>query len=163
MKPHEHDIMRAVEDRYWWYQALRQHVVDSIEPDSPQFSLLDAGCGTGGMLAAVRKKFLQAKLTGIDESEHALELVAGRRIDAIEKLFAVADWTGGRKLSAEKIMIARAERDPLQRSRAWVGARRGNLVDERGNTGGNLPPSRGKPLNPSSRVIRVRAGLRTRC
>src|SRR5205085_5436993 len=82
MKPHEHDIMRAVEDRYWWYQALRQHVVESIEPDSPQFSLLDAGCGTGGMLAAVRKKFLQAKLTGIDASEHALELVAGRRIDA---------------------------------------------------------------------------------
>ena len=82
MKPHEHDIMRAVEDRYWWYQALRQHVVDSIEPASPQFSLLDAGCGTGGMLAAVRKKFLQAQLTGIDQSEHALELVAGRRIDA---------------------------------------------------------------------------------
>jgi SAM-dependent methyltransferase len=82
MKPHEHDIMRAVEDRYWWYQALRQHVVDSIEPNSPQFSLLDAGCGTGGMLAAVGNKFPQAELTGIDESEHALELAAGRRIDA---------------------------------------------------------------------------------
>lgn len=23
MKPHEHDIMRSVEDHYWWYQALR--------------------------------------------------------------------------------------------------------------------------------------------
>src|SRR5436853_94728 len=73
MKPHEHDIMRAVEDHYWWYQALRQHVVDSIEPGGGTFSVLDAGCGSGGMLAALREKFLQAELTGIDESEHALD------------------------------------------------------------------------------------------
>jgi len=82
MKAHEHDIMRAAEDRYWWYQALRQHVVDSIEPGGARFSLLDAGCGTGGMLAAVRKKFPEAELAGIDESEHALELVAGRETGA---------------------------------------------------------------------------------
>jgi len=28
MKPAEHDIMRSVEDSYWWYQALRRHVVE---------------------------------------------------------------------------------------------------------------------------------------
>ena len=78
MSPDEHDIMRAVEDRYWWYQALRQHVVDSIEPSSPQFSLLDAGCGTGGTLATLRQNFPRADLTGIDESEHAVTLTAGR-------------------------------------------------------------------------------------
>jgi len=78
MKPHEHDIMRSVEDHYWWYQALRQHVANSIVPARPSFSLLDAGCGTGGMLATVREKFPQAELTGIDESEHAIELAAGR-------------------------------------------------------------------------------------
>ncbi len=42
------------------------------------FSLLDAGCGTGGMLEMVRKKFPQAELTGVDQSDHALELTAGR-------------------------------------------------------------------------------------
>ena len=82
MKAHEHDIMRVAEDRYWWYQALRQHVVDSIAPGGARFSLLDAGCGTGGMLAAVRKKFPEAELAGIDESEHALELAAGRETGA---------------------------------------------------------------------------------
>jgi len=82
MKPREHDIMRAVEDHYWWYQALRQHVSDSIQPRRADFSLLDAGCGSGGMLAALREKFPQAELTGIDESEHAVELVAARGIGA---------------------------------------------------------------------------------
>jgi SAM-dependent methyltransferase len=82
MKPQEHDIMRAVEDTYWWYQALRRHVADCVEPSRPDFSLLDAGCGSGGMLATLRRTFPRADLMGIDESEHALELVAARDIGA---------------------------------------------------------------------------------
>src|SRR5213075_1256134 len=82
MKPQEHDIMRAVEDRYWWYQALRQHVADSIELGAAKLSVLDAGCGSGGMLAALRKKFPHAELTGIDESEHAIELCRARNMGA---------------------------------------------------------------------------------
>jgi ubiquinone/menaquinone biosynthesis C-methylase UbiE len=78
MSPDENDIMRSVEDHYWWYQALRQHVVASIEPAIPNFSLLDAGCGTGGMLSVLRQKFPAADLTGIDQSNHALELTAAR-------------------------------------------------------------------------------------
>jgi SAM-dependent methyltransferase len=78
MKPEEHDVMRAVEDRYWWYQALRRHVVNSLGPAHPLFSLLDAGCGTGGTLSAVREKFPEAELTGIDQSRHALDLAATR-------------------------------------------------------------------------------------
>jgi ubiquinone/menaquinone biosynthesis C-methylase UbiE len=82
MKPHEHDIMRSVEDHYWWYQALRQHVVRSLAPARPAFSLLDAGCGTGGMLATLREKFPEAELTGIDASKHGVELAAGRELGA---------------------------------------------------------------------------------
>jgi ubiquinone/menaquinone biosynthesis C-methylase UbiE len=82
MKPEEHDIMRAVEDRYWWYQALRQHVANVIEPSGPNFSLLDAGCGSGGMLAALRERFPQAELSGIDAFEHGVRLTAERGLDA---------------------------------------------------------------------------------
>jgi ubiquinone/menaquinone biosynthesis C-methylase UbiE len=82
MSPEEHDIMRAVEDQYWWYQALRQHVADSIDPPSPTFSLLDAGCGTGGTLATLRQNFPRAVLTGTEPGEHALALTAARGIDA---------------------------------------------------------------------------------
>jgi SAM-dependent methyltransferase len=107
MKPEEHDIMRAVEDTYWWYQALREHVVETVDwglrdfspPDAVRgrggllaalaekarraglaFSLLDAGCGSGGMLAALRRKFAHAELTGIDKSEHAIELCRDRNL-----------------------------------------------------------------------------------
>jgi SAM-dependent methyltransferase len=82
MSPDEHDIMRAVEDEYWWYRALRQHVADSIDPPAPMFSVLDAGCGTGGTLAALRRNFPQAKLTGIDDSEHAVALTQERNTGA---------------------------------------------------------------------------------
>ncbi len=82
MSPEEHEIMRSVEDHYWWYQALRQHVAAAIEPPSPHFLLLDAGCGTGGMLKVVRQKFSAADLTGVDQSNHALELTAARKTGA---------------------------------------------------------------------------------
>jgi ubiquinone/menaquinone biosynthesis C-methylase UbiE len=82
MSPIEHDIMRAVEDQYWWYGALRRHVVDSIEPANPVFGLLDAGCGTGGTLEAVRRKFPQAELTGFDNSEYAIGLTQARNTGA---------------------------------------------------------------------------------
>jgi ubiquinone/menaquinone biosynthesis C-methylase UbiE len=82
MSPEENDIMRSVEDHYWWYQALRSHVAATIEPASPDFSLLDAGCGTGGMLSVVRQKFPAAELTGVDRSTHALELTAARETGA---------------------------------------------------------------------------------
>lgn len=82
MSPEENDIMRSVEDHYWWYQALRPHVAASIEPAVPDFSLLDAGCGTGGMLNVVRQEFPAAHLTGVDQSTHALELTAARKTGA---------------------------------------------------------------------------------
>jgi ubiquinone/menaquinone biosynthesis C-methylase UbiE len=82
MKPEEHDIMRAVEDRYWWYQALRRHIANIIESSGPNFSLLDAGCGSGGMLAALRQRFPQAELSGIDAFEHGVHLTAERALGA---------------------------------------------------------------------------------
>ena len=75
--------MRSVEDRYWWYQALRQHVAASIPPAPSHFSLLDAGCGTGGMLDIIRQKFPDANLTGVDASSHAIELAAARNLNAM--------------------------------------------------------------------------------
>src|SRR3982751_3201447 len=82
MKPHEYDVMRSVEESYWWYQALRRHVADSIRPQPEKFSLLDAGCGSGGMLARLRHEFPQAELTGIDASERAIELCPERETGA---------------------------------------------------------------------------------
>ena len=78
----EIDTMRSVEDDLWWYRGLRRHVVRSIDPPHPTFKLLDAGCGTGGMLAHVRPAFPQAALTAMDFSERALELTGQRGLRA---------------------------------------------------------------------------------
>jgi ubiquinone/menaquinone biosynthesis C-methylase UbiE len=78
----EIDTMRSVEDELWWYRGLRRHVVNSIEARHPKFKLLDAGCGTGGMLSYVRARFPEAALTGMDFSERALELTGQRNLGA---------------------------------------------------------------------------------
>ena len=78
----EIETMRSVEDDLWWYQALRAHVAGTIQPPRPEFDLLDAGCGTGGMLARVRERFPQAVLTGLDFSERAIELTRLRETGA---------------------------------------------------------------------------------
>jgi SAM-dependent methyltransferase len=46
--------MDEAEDGMWWYRALHARLLDSV-PDHAT-CLLDAGCGTGGFLAAVRRQ-----------------------------------------------------------------------------------------------------------
>lgn len=82
MSPEEHEIMRSVEDHYWWYRALRGHIVREIDPHFAAGKLLDAGCGTGGTLAAVRARFPRMELTGIDAGARAVELTRERNLDA---------------------------------------------------------------------------------
>ncbi len=51
----EYERMHAVEDRMWWYRGLRALAVQELARALGRLSLsgpvLDAGCGTGGMLA----------------------------------------------------------------------------------------------------------------
>jgi SAM-dependent methyltransferase len=51
----EYEHMHAVEDRMWWYRGLRTLVVRelgrALKGSSVSGPVLDAGCGTGGMLA----------------------------------------------------------------------------------------------------------------
>ena len=78
MSPVEIETMRSVEDDLWWYRGLRGHVVNSIDPPRAAFDLLDAGCGSGGMLARLRRHFPEASLTGMDYVARALELTRER-------------------------------------------------------------------------------------
>lgn len=77
-------IMRSVEDEHWWYQALRGHVLACLESAAPEVreTILDAGCGSGGMLARLQEKFPHASLTGVDISEEGLRLTSHRQTGA---------------------------------------------------------------------------------
>jgi SAM-dependent methyltransferase len=75
MLPHEYHTMCRVEDSYWWYQVLREEVVKDVvcrfPPDKP-CKLLDAGCGTGGMLYTLRKTHPEWQAMGLDRSSVAV-------------------------------------------------------------------------------------------
>jgi SAM-dependent methyltransferase len=55
MKPGQHQLMREVEDAHWWYRVLRGQVMHALgKRVKAGGRVLDAGCGTGGMLSLLR-------------------------------------------------------------------------------------------------------------
>lgn len=82
MLEHEYDTMRGVEDDHWWYRALRTLVLsdlrERLSPNAP-VEILDAGCGTGGMLAWLQAEGPPAwSLSGVDTSSAAVRHCHGR-------------------------------------------------------------------------------------
>jgi len=67
----EYDLMDAVEERMWWYRALHLRVLDALQrrPGAPG-PLLDAGCGTGGLLRRLAGALGRA-LVGLDFNPEA--------------------------------------------------------------------------------------------
>ncbi|HEY4248764.1 MAG TPA: class I SAM-dependent methyltransferase [Lacunisphaera sp.] len=81
MQPEEYRKMAGVEDRMWYYRALHRHVLRSLRSNLPAAtapSLLDAGCGTGGLLRRVKEAVPAWRLAGLDFSPLACELARER-------------------------------------------------------------------------------------
>ncbi len=75
MLDQEYDVMRHVEDDYWWYILLRELVVDTLSRGlggRPGATVLDAGCGTGGTLQELQRHHPDWSLRGFDISPLAL-------------------------------------------------------------------------------------------
>jgi SAM-dependent methyltransferase len=71
-----HDILHHVERDHWWFESLRQLVVTTLEArTAPGARVLDAGCSTGHLLAAVSPSYHR---TGIDMEPGAVELARRR-------------------------------------------------------------------------------------
>ena len=69
----EYDLMDAVEDRMWWYRAMHARVIDAVRrrPGPAGRALLDAGCGTGGLLRRLAAAAIGHRLVGVDFSAAA--------------------------------------------------------------------------------------------
>lgn len=79
MQPDEYRKMAEVEDAMWYYRALHRHVERSLAAVLPPAArVLDAGCGTGGLLRRLRATRPQWTLTGLDFSPLACELARER-------------------------------------------------------------------------------------
>jgi SAM-dependent methyltransferase len=79
MKPEEYRKMAGVEDTMWYYRALHRHVARSLAREAPVAArVLDAGCGTGGLLRHLHSAQPGWSLTGLDFSPLACELARER-------------------------------------------------------------------------------------
>ncbi|HEY5995420.1 MAG TPA: class I SAM-dependent methyltransferase [Candidatus Deferrimicrobiaceae bacterium] len=65
MEPSQYAAMRMLEGDYWWYRSLRSLALRRIGKAE---KILDAGCGTGGMLERLRDR----RAVGIDFSPVAI-------------------------------------------------------------------------------------------
>jgi SAM-dependent methyltransferase len=69
----EYEKMYSFERDYWWYRGLHRLVRNGVRDHARGFrSLLDAGCGTGGLLRQLRAEHPRARLVGIDFSQDGL-------------------------------------------------------------------------------------------
>ncbi len=79
MQPDEYRKMAGVEDAMWYYRALHRHVARSLtHAVGADARVLDAGCGTGGLLRRLQAEHPAWRLTGVDFSPLACALARER-------------------------------------------------------------------------------------
>jgi ubiquinone/menaquinone biosynthesis C-methylase UbiE len=75
MKTQDYAYLYELEEDFWWFVGMReitQTLLDRIIPPGGVGRVLDAGCGTGGMMSRLKRYAAGSKIIGIDFSETAL-------------------------------------------------------------------------------------------
>lgn len=83
MEPAEYVLMDAEEQRLWWYRALHTRLIATLDGVSGR--VLDAGCGTGGLLAALRVRRPDLALFGAEWAAAAAVRAAAKSGAAIAR------------------------------------------------------------------------------
>ena len=85
MQESEYHAMAALEERHWWYRSLRSRVMARLEAEARRLGrpleVFDAGCGTGGLLLALRGQPWIAAASGCDGHPVALAYARSRGAD----------------------------------------------------------------------------------
>jgi SAM-dependent methyltransferase len=88
MQESEYHAMAALEERHWWYRSLRSRVMTRLEAESRRLGrpleVFDAGCGTGGLLLALRGQPWIAAASGCDCHPLALAYARSRGLTVTE-------------------------------------------------------------------------------
>lgn len=79
MEKQEYQTMFELEDHYWWYNGLSHLILTLLQREgvNEKIQLLDAGCGTGGVLHAIRQAY-QIDGFGFDFAAEGLALCRQR-------------------------------------------------------------------------------------
>lgn len=79
MNPDEYLKLAEVEDQMWYFRSLHAHVERELAPVvKPGGAVLDAGCGTGGLILRLRARHPGWNYSGIDFMPIACELARKR-------------------------------------------------------------------------------------
>ncbi|WP_221394576.1 bifunctional 2-polyprenyl-6-hydroxyphenol methylase/3-demethylubiquinol 3-O-methyltransferase UbiG [Dyadobacter sp. NIV53] len=80
----EYQRMYEAERKLWWYQVLHRKILLQITNHfkvfNPRLKILDAACGTGGLLSFLKEKGYH-NISGFDFSEHAIDFSLARDLD----------------------------------------------------------------------------------
>ena len=76
METAEFALMDAAEEGMWWYRALHARLVDALA--DVRGAVLDAGCGTGGLMRRLRADRPDLALFGIDFAPAAASRAAAK-------------------------------------------------------------------------------------
>jgi SAM-dependent methyltransferase len=80
----EYQKMYDVERKLWWYKILHKKVLTHIQKhygtQRKDIKVLDAACGTGGLLSFLRENGFE-NVSGFDYSQHAVSFSQQRKLD----------------------------------------------------------------------------------
>ncbi len=85
MEPSQYQLVFQLEERYWWHVGLRELVLTCVGRNLPRAGdvrILDAGCGSGMLLQALRLRGY-AHVVGIDVSPQAVDLAQRRGLPCL--------------------------------------------------------------------------------
>ena len=81
MRAQDYADLYALEESLWWFTGMREvtrAVLDPLCPPGRRRDILDAGCGTGGMLSWLERYAGGGRVAGVDISADALDFCRSR-------------------------------------------------------------------------------------
>jgi ubiquinone/menaquinone biosynthesis C-methylase UbiE len=81
LRAQDYADLYELEESLWWFVGMREvtrAVLDPVCPPGRRRDILDAGCGTGGMLTWLERYAGGGRVAGIDFSADALDFCRGR-------------------------------------------------------------------------------------
>lgn len=132
MKPEAYKQLRRVEDGHWWYRSGRDQIARLVKvcwPVSGLGRVLDAGCGTGGTTAWLRR---YGEVVGVDIHQPALVEARKRGLAVVCAAIDALPFAAGTfdMIVTLDVLYHNAVRDPVEalRELARVATAQGRLI-----------------------------------
>ena len=88
MQSQDYTDLYGLEESYWWFMGMREvtaALLDPVCPPGRARDVLDAGCGTGGMVSWLGRYAGGGRVAGVDISPDALTFCRKRGLDDVRQ------------------------------------------------------------------------------